>query len=114
MADVDQCDAQSLQLPHDAEQGFHFVCGQGGSGLVQDQHLAVCGNGLGDFHHLHLGDAQRAQLCMGVDIQLQFLQQFIGIFVHFGMVHNSDDAVFLGGVAPQPDILGHGTGRNGL
>ena len=28
MADVDQCDAQSLQLPHDAEQGFHFVCGQ--------------------------------------------------------------------------------------
>ena len=51
---------------------------------------------------------------MGVDVQLQFLQQFISIFVHFGMVHNSDDAVFLGGVAPQPDILSHGTGRNGL
>ena len=51
---------------------------------------------------------------MGIDVQLQFLQQFIGIFIHFGVIHNGDNAVFLGGVTPQPDILGHGTGRNGL
>ena len=114
MADVDQCDAQSLQLPHDAEQGFHFVCGQGGSGLVQDQHLAVCGNGLGDFHHLHLSDAQGAELCMGVDVQLQLLEQLLGVLVHFGMIHHGDGAIALGGVAPQPDVLGHGTGRDGL
>ena len=114
VADVDQSNALLLQLPHDAEQALDLVCGQRGGGLVQDQHLAVGGNSFSNFHHLHLGDAQRAQLCMGVDVQLQFLQQFIGIFVHFGMVHNSDDAVFLGGVAPQPDILSHGTGRNGL
>ena len=30
------------------------------------------------------------------------------------MVHNGDGACLFGGVAAQPDILGHGTGRNGL
>ena len=114
MTDVDQRNALILQLTHDAEQRFDLVGGQRGGGLVQDQHLAVCGNGLCDLHHLHLSDAQGTQLCMGVDVQLQLLQQVIGIFVHFGVVHNGDGTRLLGGVAAQPDVLGHGTGRDGL
>ena len=114
MADVDQCNALLLQLTHDAEQRFHFIGGQGGGGLVQDQHLAVCGNSLCNFHHLHLGNAQAAQLCVGIDLQLQLLQQCIGIGIHFAVVHNGDGAKLFGGVAAQPDILSHGTGRDGL
>jgi len=114
VADVDQCNALLLQLTHDAEQRFHFVGGQGRGGLVQDQHLAVCGNSLCNFHHLHLGNAQAAQLCVGIDLQLQLLQQCIGILVHFSMVHCGHRAILLGGVAAQPDILSHGTGRDGL
>jgi len=114
VADIDQRHAQSLQLTHDAEQRLHFVRGQRGSRLVQNQHLAVCGNSLCDFHHLHLCDAQRTELCMGVDLQLQLFQQFLGILVHFGVIHHRDGAVLLGGVAPQPDVLSHRARRDGL
>ena len=114
MADVDQSDALLFQLVHDAEQGLDFVRSQRGSRLVQDQHLAVCGNSLCNFHHLHLGNAQAAQLCVGIDLQLQLLQQCIGIGIHFTVVHNGDGANLFGGVAAQPDILSHGTGRDGL
>ena len=51
---------------------------------------------------------------MGVDVQLELFQQVIGIFVHLGMVHDGDGASLLGGVAAQPDILGHSTGRDRL
>ena len=114
MADVDQRNALLLQLAHDAEQRLDLVRGQRGGGLVQNQHLAVCGDCLCDLHHLHLCDAQAAQLCVGVDVQLQLLQQGIGIGVHFGMVHYGDDTCLLGGEAAQPDVLSHGTGRDGL
>ena len=114
MADVDQSDALLLQLVHDAEQRLDFVRGQRGGRLVQDQHLAVCGDGLCDFHHLHLCDAQAAQLCVGVDVQLQLFQQVIGIFIHLGMVHDGDGTSLLGGIAAQPDVLCHGAGRDGL
>ena len=114
MADVDQSDALLFQLVHDAEQGLDFVRSQRGSRLVQDQHLAVCGNSLCNFHHLHLCDAQCTQLCVGVDVQLELFQQVIGIFVHLGMVHDGDGTSLLGGVAAQPDVLGHSTGRDRL
>ena len=114
MADVDQSDALLFQLVHDAEQGLDFVRSQRGSRLIQDQHLAVCGNSLCNFHHLHLCDAQRTQLCVGVDVQLELFQQVIGIFVHLGMVHDGDGTSLLGGVAAQPDVLGHSTGRDRL
>ena len=97
MADVDQSDALLLQLVHDAEQGLDFVRSQRGSRLVQDQHLAVCGNSLCNFHHLHLCDAQAAQLRVGLDVQLELFQQFIGIFIHLGVVHDGDGASFLVG-----------------
>ena len=114
VADIDQCHAQSLQLAHDAEQRLNFVCGQRGSGLVQDQHLAVCGNSLCNFHHLHLCDAQRAKLCTGIDLQLQLFQQLLRILVHFGVIHHRNRTVLFGGVAAQPDVLGHSTCRDRL
>ena len=114
VADVDQGDALALQLIHDAEEGLNLVLGQRGGGLVQDQHLTVGRNRLGDLHHLHLCDAQRAQLGPRIDVQLQLFQKSLGVLVHFGVVHGGDNAVFLGGVAAQPDVFGHGTGRDGL
>ena len=114
VADVHQCNALFLQLPHDAEQRLDLVRRQGGGGLVQDQHLTVGRDRLCDLHHLHLCDAQAAQLCPGVDIQLQLFQQSRRILVHFCMVHHRNGAILFGGVAPQPDILGHSTGRNRL
>ena len=114
VADVDQRDALALQLPHDAEQGLDLVGGQGRSGLVQNQHLAVGRDSLGDLHHLHLGDAQAAQLGAGVDVQFEALEQLLGVLVHFGVVHHDDGPVMLGGVAAQPDIFGDSPGRDGL
>ena len=114
VADVDQGHALAFQLPHDAEQGIDLVGGQRRGGLVQNQHLAVGRDGLGDLHHLHLRDAQGAEFGAGVDLQFEALEQLLGILVHFGVVHRDDGPKALGGVAAQPDIFGDGPGRDGL
>ena len=73
MADIDDRNALGTQLIDDGEQRFDLGCGQRGGGLVQDQHLAVSRDGLGDFDQLHLGNTQRAQLGVRVVVQVDFL-----------------------------------------
>ena len=66
MGNVDDGNAFGLQILNDAEQGLDFVGSQGGSGLIQDQDLAVGRNSLGDFHGLHLGNTQLAHLLAAI------------------------------------------------
>ena len=114
MADVDNGHALGLQLVHDSEQGLHLSGGQGGGGLVQDQHFAVRGNGLGDLHQLHLGDTERTKLGLGIEVQVDFLQDLGSVRVHFFVVNNGDGAHLLDGITAHIDVFADAALRNGL
>ena len=115
MGDIDNCHVLRLQVLDDAEQGLHLILGQGGRGLVQDQHPAVGGNGLGDLHRLHLRNAQLAHLLPGVKVHAHLFQQGGGIGVHFIVVdHGEYPQEFFHRIAAQEDILTHSPGGNGL
>ena len=114
VADVDDGDALGAQLVHDGEQCLDLSCRQRGGRLVEDQHLAVCGDRLGDLNQLHLGNAQGSELGVRIIIQMDFLQDLGRILIHFVMVDNGDGSVFLGGIAPNVDILAYGAFRDGL
>ena len=73
VADVDDGDALGAQLVHDGEQRLDLGRRQRGGRLVEDQHLAVCGDRLGDLNQLHLGNAQGSELCVRIIIQVDFL-----------------------------------------
>ena len=51
---------------------------------------------------------------MRIIIQMDFLQDLGRILIHFVMVDNGDGSVFLGGIAPNVDILAYGAFRDGL
>ena len=102
------------KLAHNGEEGLHLRRRQGGRGLVQDQYLAVGGHGLGDFHQLHLGDAEGAQLGPGVVVQVDFLQNRRRVLVHFLMVHGGDGAEAFQGIAAHVDVLADAPLGNGL
>ena len=115
MGDVDDGHAVRLQILDNAEQGFDLVGGQGGSGLIQNEYLTVGGNGLGDFHGLHLGNAQLSQHLLGIKVHPNLFQKLGGIGVHLLVVNHGDEAQqLLHGVAAQENILADGTGGNGL
>ena len=114
MADIDDRNALGPQLVHDGEQSFHLGGGQGGCGFVQDQHLAVRGNGLGDLHELHLGDAEGAQLSLRVVVQVDLLQHLGSILVHFFMVDDCDGSHLFGRIAANIDVLADAALRDGL
>lgn len=75
--------------------------------------LAVCGDRLGDLNQLHLGNAQGSELGVRIIIQMDFLQDLGRILIHFVMVDNGDGSVFLGGIAPNVDILAYGASGMG-
>ena len=114
MADVHDGHTLGPQFVHNGEQGLHLGGGQGGRGLVQNQHLAVRGYGLGDLHQLHLGDAEGAQLRLGVEVQMDLLQHLGGVRVHFFVVNDGDRSHLLGGIAAHVDVFTDAALRNGL
>ena len=104
-----------LQVLDDSEQGLHLILGQRGGGLIQNQNPAVGGNSLGDFHRLHLRNAELSKLLLGIEIHPNLFQQLGGIGIHFIMVNHRDEAKeLLHGVPTQENIFTHGTGGNGL
>ncbi len=115
MGDVNNGDAFCLQIFHNPEQSLYLVGGQGGGGFVQNQDLTVGRDSLGDFHGLHLRNAQLAQHLLGVEVHANFFQKFGGIGIHFVVVNHGDEAQqLLHGIPAQEDILTDGTGGNGL
>ena len=99
---------------NNGEEGLHLRRRQGGRGFVQNQDLAVGGHGLGDFHQLHLGDAEAAQLGLGVVVQVDFLQNRRRVLIHFFVVDGDDGPDALGGVAAHVDVLADAPLGNGL
>ena len=80
--DIDHADALVSELIHDLEQLFHFGKGQSCCGLVQNQQLAVAGNGLGDLNHLLLADGQVAQADRGIDLNAHLVKLTLCLFFH--------------------------------
>ena len=114
MADVDDGNAFLFQIINDAEQRLNLVGSQRRGGLVQNQHLAVGADSLGDFHRLHLRHAQLAQLLLGVEVHAHPLQQGGGVLIHFFMIHHREGTEFLGGIAAKIDVFCHTAGGHGL
>ena len=115
MADVYDAYALRLQIVDDAEQRLHLVLRQGGGGLIQDQHMAVIGHRLGNFHRLHLGYAQGAQLLTGVKAHAHALEQLLRLDIHFFMIdHGDKPQQLLHGIAPHKDVFRHAALGDGL
>ena len=103
-----------LELIDDGEEGLHLRRGQGGCGLVQNQHLAVRGDGLGNLHQLHLGHAEAAQLGPGIEVQVNLLQHRRRVCIHFLVVNGDNGPQASGGVAAHIDVLADAALGDGL
>ena len=108
MADIDDAAAFLLQHIDDAEQVLHLGLGQRGGGLVKDDDLGVIADGLGDLHHLPLGDGQGGHDRLGVDGHLQGAEDLVGTLGHDALADH--DTAHLG-IAPQPQVVLHSAGQ---
>jgi hypothetical protein len=86
VGDVNDRDALVLERADDLEQMGNFALGNGRGRLVHDDQAGIVGNGLGDLDHLRVGDAQIAHHGVGVDVDLQPLQQRFGVGDHLLLV----------------------------
>ena len=105
VGDVEDAHVALEQLVHHAEELLNFVGGQGGGGLVHDEHLGVVGDRLGDLHDLPFAHAQVEHQGVGVDVHLQVLQHPLALLVPLAVV---DAALALQGLVAQEDVGGHG------
>ncbi len=72
--------------------------------FVHDQYVGFIGDRLGDLDHLPIGDRKIADLCLRVDGDVQTVEQFRRLAVHFLMI---DEAETGERFASDPDVLGH-------
>ena len=104
VGDIDDADAGGLQLAHEGEQIVDLCVRQNGGGLVQDQQLGiVVGKCLGNFHHLLLGNGEGSHHCLGVDAQVQAVQQILGLLVLCSLVQEETG----GGFTTDVNIVGN-------
>ena len=115
MADIDDRNALGLEILDDAEQGLHLVRRQGRGRLVQDEHLAVRRDRLGDFHRLHLGNGQIAKALLGIKVHANLFEQLRGILIHFRMIdHRDASQQLLHRIAANVDVFRNAALRHGL
>ena len=86
VGDIDDADALIAQAAHDPEQMLDFFAGQRGGRLVKNEDLGVVGNGLRDLEHLALRNGHGADDRLRIDLDLQIVQNGLGVVVHFFMV----------------------------
>ena len=84
--DIDDADAAALQLADDLEQLRDLGAVERGRRLVHDQHARVEGQGLGDLHHLLLGDGETADDGARVDCEIEVREQRRGVAVELVVV----------------------------
>lgn len=104
MGDIDDADAALLQVGDDLEQMVGFLLGQGRGRLVHDQNVGFVGDRLGDLHHLAAGDGQLADTGIGVDADVQAVEQFLRHAPHARVIDQAETAERL---APDPDVFRH-------
>ena len=102
MGDVDDTNAGSLQLTDKGKQIVDLGICQNRGGLVQNQDLGVIkGERLSDLNHLLLSNRQGSDLSLGVDGQVEAVQQLLSTAVLISLVQEQS----LGGLAADEDIV---------
>ena len=96
-------DAARLQTGDGAEKRGDLLFGEGGGRLVHQDDVSLTSEGLGDLDHLHLRHRQGAHQAGGVDVGLEFAEQFPGAGELGAAIDASEAAARLGA---QGDILG--------
>ena len=110
VGDEDDCDIFGLpQVAHHPEQLLGFGVGQGGGGLVEDQEVTGVLNRPGDQHHLLLGQSQAAAGAADVDVHVEPLQHFRGLFADSAVVHE-ELALHIHDRVVEHDVLCHRQG----
>ena len=114
VGDVDHSDALVPQIVHDLEQEFNFLIGKRRRRFVEDDHLRIMTDRLGDFHTLHLTDGQSAEQCLGIEVEAEFCQPFSGELIHLVVVNNLNRSVFLYREPSEVHVLSDASGRDRL
>ena len=86
MRDVNDPRSLCPQVPNDLEEFFDFGLTQGCRRFIKDNHLGVCRNRLGNFHHLLLADRQVSDLGSGFDVYVQLLKERRRILFHLSVI----------------------------
>ena len=66
--------------------------------------LGIVGERLGDLDHLHLGDGEGTDLDPRVYVDVQLVEDMLGVLIHLAVV----DEQSLGGIATEPHVVHHG------
>ncbi len=103
--DVKQGDALGLQAGDDAEKQVDLRAGKDCRGLIQDQHLAVQRERLGNRHHLLVSHFQAADRCIHVELGLAHVVQ--DLLRPLAGSRPVDAPTPPGELVAQRDILGH-------
>ena len=104
VGDVDDAVIRGAKVPDDAEEILDLAGGERGGGLVHDEDARVHGKGLGDLHHLLLGDGQVAHDRAGGDVDFEPPQHLGGLGLHLPLAQHH--AAHL--LAAQEHVFGHG------
>ena len=75
--DEDDGDAAPLEIAHEIEEIFLLLGRQGRGGLVENDDLGAVQHRAGDFHHLLLGGAERADDRRRRDVEIERLQELL-------------------------------------
>src|ERR1700730_14910024 len=75
---------------------------QDGSRFIQDEDFRIQGEGLGDLHHLLLGDAQSPDRFCRINPHGQTVQKFECLRPHTFAIHHAEGG---NGIVAQKDIL---------
>ena len=108
MADVNDAAAPVPQHVDDTEQVLHLGLGERGGGFIEDDDLGIVADGLGDLHHLPLGNRQRGHDGLGVHMDIQLVEDLPGALAHGALADH--DAAHLG-IAAQPKVVHHAAGQ---
>ena len=75
VGDKEDRHAARFETPQDFEQALGFLGSEGRSRLVENEELALEGEGLGDFDELHLRHAEARDLCGRLDVEPDLREQ---------------------------------------
>ncbi len=107
---VDDAGALCGHAADGAEQDFGLLLANGRGGFVHDHHIAVVAEGLGNFHQLHLGQAQVLHASARIDLELQAIQQRLRLPFHGAGV---DAEPCHAGLAAEVEIFCHAHAGDG-
>src|SRR5205823_5601768 len=102
MRDEDDSETFRLQPFDQGEQRFDHGFIEYGGGLIEDQHLGIERDGLGDFDHLLLGNAELTDRAALIDRDREPAEQFPGTPPYGGAV---DRAETRRGKMPEENVL---------